>query len=92
MEKSNRDWKDIAKDLADIVINYANQSARKTIEEKKKEFGKKAISVVLLLTGSLFLLNGLAQFINQMMIASTWHGYVIVGSFMVLIGIFFTKD
>jgi|GEM_PF-2983242 hypothetical protein len=92
MEKSKRDWKDIAKDGIETVIKYANSSAYDVIQEKKKEFGRKITAIAFFIFGSIFLLIGLAEFINQLMVDGSWHGYTIVGSALVLVGIFFTKD
>jgi len=92
MDKSNRNWGDITKDLLETIIGYANSSAQQIIEEKKKEFWKKAIALIFISIGSIFLLIGLVQFINQIMIDGSWHGYIIVGSMITLVGIIFTKD
>ena len=92
MENSKRDWKDIAKDAVETILKYANTSAQDIIEEKKKKFGKKAVAIVLLLIGFVFLLIGLSEFINQLMENGTWQGYTIVGSLLVLFGLFLTRD
>lgn len=92
MGNSNRNWGDIGKDIIETVLKYANTSAQQIIEEKKRKFSRKLIAIVLISLGLLFLLNGLAQFINQIMDSNGWHGYVIIGSVITLIGIFFSRD
>ena len=62
------------------------------IKEQQGRILKKLSVAVVFLTGSLFLLNALALFINDYLEAAAWVGYGIVGSALVLLAIIFRKE
>lgn len=62
------------------------------IKEQQRKILKQLSKVVVLFTGSLFLLNALALFISEYLEKSTWFGYGIVGAVLVLLAFIFWKE
>lgn len=90
-KESGIDWTNLLKMLVlenakAVAVNAADE-VRKKIKKAISESTQKFITSTLILVGLIFLMTGLAIFINEAVQASNSVGYIVVGILVVAVGV-----
>lgn len=85
-------WAEIGYGLFSQIVKLAKSYADDLIRKQELKFLKRLTIIAFFLTGMLFVLNGIAIFLNEYFQVGNWTGYVLVGLLLSVAGLISQKS
>ncbi|MFA5925877.1 MAG: hypothetical protein WC831_02990 [Parcubacteria group bacterium] len=90
--ESEKSWGEIGRGIISSLINLAEGYADNFIRRQREKMIRKIFSFLLFFSAALFILNGIAILINEILCLRQWAGYVLIGLGLLVVGLLIPKS